>query len=121
MDFLVFKVFMYMKFLLTESKLKGAIESFIRKTYPEVINVIFETKSVMLGSTDGQPIIRRTTIKVIGDPSDVLSGKPKSEYRLVLEFKRSIKENVNNVFGLNIYEYGSEWDIEVFVLSLKEV
>lgn len=102
-----------MKYLITENKLNNIIERFIRDKFPNVFKVYFTTHRVGLGSTKGTPIIERTKINIIIDNSE--NKLKKFEIK---DMSRDIKMTINDYFNLGIYEYGSEWTIDIVQLAV---
>jgi DnaJ-class molecular chaperone len=102
-----------MKYILLENRLHNTIEKFLKENYPIVYEVNFKTTQVALGSTEGVPTINRTTIEIVLNNS-------KNMYK-THELRRigsEIKNKINVFFNLDIYEYGSEWDVELKQLSI---
>lgn len=109
-----------MKYLITEDRLEGAIERFIKNSFPEVITVSFDTKPVMLASRDNE-IIQRKVIEITMDPHNVLTGGDAVMYDVVAKLKGSIKVGLDSMFGLGLQEYGSKWEVRIYALKRVEV
>lgn len=108
-----------MKYLITEDRLEGAIERFIKSSFPEVITVSFDTKPVMLASRNDE-IIQRKTIEITMDPHNILTGGKSVNYDVVAKLKGSIKVGLDTMFGLGLQEYGSKWEVRTYVLKRVE-
>jgi len=109
-----------MRYLITESKLNNAIESFIRKSFPEVVSVTFGKSNIMLGSDENNRIIERTLIKIILDPNGVLNGNTEESFKSVDRRRaREIRDMVDSFFSLDISKYGSDWDINVYLIKAE--
>ena len=109
-----------MKYIITESKLNNTIESFIRKTYPEVVSVSFNQKNV-LSAGQGYRVRSVTLISIIVDPHKILDGNISGSFQ---GYDRDIRRNIRNdlkIFGLELDKYGSDWDIEVFGIKLEVI
>ena len=109
-----------MKFIITESKLNNTIESFIRKTYPEVVSVSFNQKNV-LSAGQGYRVRSVTLISIIVDPHKILDGNISGSFQ---GYDRDIRRNIRNdlkIFSLGLDKYGSDWDIEVFGIKLEVI
>ena len=109
-----------MKYIITESKLNNTIESFIRKTYPEVVSVSFNQKNV-LSAGQGYRVRSVTLISIIVDPHKILDGNISGSFR---GYDSDIRRNIRNdlkIFGLELDKYGSDWDIEVFGIKLEVI
>ena len=102
-----------MKYLITENKLNNIIERFIRDKFPNIFKVYFTTDRVTLGSTKGLPTVERTKINIIIDNSENKLKKIE-----VNDMAIDIKNTINDYFNLNIYEYGSEWAIDIVQLAV---
>ena len=64
---------------------------------------------------NGDRIIEREIIKIFIDNS-----KNQFTYNELKELAKSIKSDLNSTFALGIYEYGSEYDVEVHkIVSVK--
>lgn len=109
-----------MKYLITEDRLEGAIERFIKSSFPEVITVSFDTKPVMLASRNDE-IIQRKTIEITMDPHNILTGGKSVKYDVVANLKGSIKVGLDTMFGLGLQEYGSRWEVRIYVLNRVQV
>ena len=101
-----------MRVLITENKYYNLIEKYILDGYPEVKNVTFTKKDVYLASGDknGRKIVTRDII-VLGFISGQMTHSPTWNLR-------HIRQDINNVFGLDIGKYGSDWDIDYKIASL---
>jgi hypothetical protein len=93
-----------MKYIITETKINSTIRNFIMESFPMVGDVKYMTQTLVLGSTEGQPRINQTIIRVIFDNKD-------NEYSRgdLIEIKKQIIDKVDGVFGLDTKEYGSAW------------
>ena len=109
-----------MKYLITDDRLEGTIERFIKTSFPEVITVSFKTKPVMLASRDNE-IIQRKVIEITMDPHNILTGGESVKYDVVAKLKGSIKVGLDSMFGLGLQEYGSKWEVNTYVLKRVEV
>jgi len=107
-----------MKYLITESKINSSIERFLKSTFNDVVDVKFKKVGVWLASEDRR--IERTNIQILIDPEGILKGnfKPNKGVLISHDLKREIWRTIDSMFGLNMEEYGSEWDVEFFVLSI---
>ena len=107
-----------MKYLITESKMNSSIERFLRSSFSEVVDVKFSRVGVWLASDDRE--IERTKIQFLIDPEGILKGnfKPNKGHFVGDNLKREIWQTINSMFGLSMEEYGSDWDIEFFVLGI---
>ncbi len=109
-----------MKYLITESKLNNTIESFIRKNYPAVVSVSFDKKKVFLASEDRSHDV--TLISVIIDPYKILGGNIKTGFKgYNSDMRRDIWNTLNSFFSLGFDKYGSDWDIEVYGITLHRI
>ena len=110
-----------MKYLITESKLNKTIESFIRKNYPEVVSVSFDKKPVWLASENRAHDV--TIIYVIVDPHKILEGNISGGFKKYYDsdMRRDIWNTVNSFFSLGFDKYGSDWDIEIYGLTLNRI
>jgi len=66
--------------------------------------------------------IERNKIQVLIDPQGILKGNfnlnvSKGNF-IGYDLKKDIWQTVNSMFSLNMEEYGSDWDIEFFVLGI---
>lgn len=109
-----------MKYLITEERMEGAIDEFLKRSFPEVIVVSFKTKSVMLGSRDNE-IIQRKVIQVTMDPHNIITGGKAVNYTNILNLKKSIRDGLDAMFGLGLNEYGSKWGVVVYSITRVEV
>jgi hypothetical protein len=107
-----------MKYLITESKMNSSIERFLRSSFSEVVDVKFSRVGVWLASDDRE--IERTKIHVLIDPQGILKGNfnVSKGHFIGYDLKKEIWQTVNSMFNLNMEEYGSDWDIEFFVLGI---
>jgi hypothetical protein len=105
-----------MKFLITESKLVESIKKFILQEYPEVGDVFFTTKRVVLGSIKGLPVIEQTIINVVINNS---KNQLKKDY--ISKLETNIIESVDSVFNLKYEDYGSLWDFKIYQLAITDL
>jgi hypothetical protein len=108
-----------MKYLITESKIESTIESFLRSSFDEVVDVKFKKVGRILGSDENRRI-EVTKIQILIDPEGILKGNfnPNRGHFVGDDLKIQIWQTINSMFSLNMEEYGSEWDIEFHVLSI---
>ena len=96
-----------MKYIITESRINNLLEKYILERFPMVKNVSFTTKKVQLAgepNSRGEKIIDRNIINLSWDWGEMEWSPNKTT--------KSIIVDVNRMFGLNIGEYGSDWDIK---------
>jgi hypothetical protein len=108
-----------MKFLITENKLNNYIEMYLKENFEDVVDVKFVKKKVLLASEDRT--IESTEIQILIDPMKVLKGNFQMVRADVSEVRRNIWRQLNSMFGLNIEEYGSPWDIKFFVITTSQI
>lgn len=101
-----------MKYIITESKLNNAIESYIVRTFPQVYKVELREKKVMLGSTKGNPVKNVTVIHIVIDNTEKMGMVELSE------LKNNIIDNVNSMFSLGWPKYDGDWDFVFDVLVI---
>jgi len=109
-----------MKYLITESKIESSIESFLKSSFDDVVDVKFKKVGRVLGSDENNKKIEVTMIQILIDPEGILKGNfnPKKGYYVGDDLKIQIWQTINSMFSLNMEEYGSEWDIEFLILSI---
>lgn len=108
-----------MKYILTENKLNSSIEKFILQTFPFVVSVHFVKKGVWLASEDRR--IEQTLIKVITDPNKVLEGNVGENNKRFYGLRADIWNSINPLFNLKLEEYGSNWDLNVFMIKAERI
>jgi hypothetical protein len=108
-----------MKYLITESRIESAIESFLKSSFSEVVGVNFKNITKVLTYDDGKRI-EVNVIEILIDPEGILKGNfnPKKEYYVGEDLKIEIWQTINSMFSLNMEKYNSEWDIEFLILSI---
>ena len=94
-----------MKYLISETKMNSTIRNFIMESYPMVGDVQYYSQTLVLGSTEGQPRISQTIIRVIFDNKDNRYSRED-----LIQLKNQIIKKVDGVFGLDTKAYGSKWD-----------
>jgi hypothetical protein len=95
-----------MKYLITESRINNLIEKYILERFPMVNGVSFTKKKVQLAgepNSRGENIIDRNVINLTWDWEEMEWSPNKTI--------KSITNDVNDMFELNIGKYGSDWDI----------
>lgn len=96
-----------MKYIITESRINNLLEKYILERFPMVKNVSFTTKKVQLAgepNSRGEKIIDRNVINLSWNWEEMEWSPNRTT--------KSIIVDVNRMFGLNIGEYGSDWDIK---------
>lgn len=96
--------------------LKKSIDKFVRDSYPNVHDVNFSTRKVLLGSSPGNPVVDVTVVTIVIDNSD--NGMTTGQ---VYKQGISIINTVNGFFGLNYETYGSGWDFNIAHLHVSKV
>lgn len=93
-----------MKYLISETKMNSTIRNFIMESFPMVGDVKYMSQTLVLGSTEGQPRINQTIIRVIFDNKDNRYSRAD-----LMDLKKQIIKKVDGVFGLESEKYGSGW------------
>jgi len=106
-----------MKYLLKEDKMQGLIERYIKSQFDDIVSVNFEKKKVILGHEN--KIITATTIIVVVDPNGICRGNYDNEFEDHVSVRGKIRGQVDQVFGLNMFEYGSKWDMRVLFVETR--
>jgi hypothetical protein len=105
-----------MKYIITENKMNDLIEKVLKKNEPEIIDVEFGTRKVVLASKTEKhnpgDVVEKTLIKVTVDNIDkhLMQG----DYN---EIYRSIRDNLNSYLNINLNEYGVLYDLEFYALE----
>jgi hypothetical protein len=63
---------------------------------------------------------------VVLDPLGITEGVPSNNFRGYVknkgvELKREIWRTLDNMFALGLEEYGSDWDLSVFIINLEQI
>lgn len=107
-----------MKYLITENKMHEVITKVLKSAEPEIVDVKFGTRNVMLATkTNRNEIgdrVAQTIIKVTIDNTD--KHLTPSQYRPIYE---GIVNVINSFFSLEVMEYGSQHDVQFYVLEKK--
>ena len=109
-----------MKYVITENNFKNSIEKYLKESFPEIISVNFKTKSVFLASDNGRTI-SRNVIEIIADPFNAREGNKKYTYSVAKKLKSRIWGSIDSLFGLGFEEYGSDWDMEYFIIKIESM
>lgn len=105
-----------MKYLITESKFNDTIKTYILSEFNMVHDVYFTTKTVVLGSSEGYPIIERNIINVV-----INNSKNELKYRDLKDISNDIIDSVDGVFNLNVLKYSSKWEFNVGQLAIVDL
>jgi hypothetical protein len=102
--------------MINENRLNDLIIKTLKKEYPDIVDVEFGSKKVMLASSSEKHKIGDTLdvtiIKVTVDNIDkhlMFSG--------IKDMFSDIKTTLDSYFTLGIEEYGSLYDVELYVLE----
>jgi hypothetical protein len=109
-----------MKYIITENNLKNSIEQYLKDSFPEIVSINFKTKSVMLASDNGRTITRNV-IEVVADPFNAREGNKTYTYSEAKKLKSRIWGSIDGLFGLGLEEYGSDWDMEYFIIKIESM
>lgn len=111
-----------MKYIITENNLKNTIEQYLKESFPEIISVNYRTKSVMLAS-DGGRTIERAVIEIIADPYNTMEGKKSTlmDYSKAKKLKTRIWDRLDGLFGLGLGEYGSNWEMQYYIIKIESM
>ena len=109
-----------MKYVITENTLKHSIERYLKESFPEIVSVNFRTKSVWLAS-DGGRRIERNVIEIIADPFNTRESNRLYNYSDAKKLKSRIWNSLDSMFGLGFEEYGSEWDMDYFIMKIESM
>ncbi len=100
--------------------METTIENVLKKNFPEIIDVNFFDKKVMLGSGE-RKTIDVTVINIIIDPLGIVSGSKKEDDLYGRTTKREIINFLEKFLGIDWRKYGSKWDISVNKIVLTSV
>lgn len=105
-----------MRYIINENRLNDLIIKTLKKEYPDIVDVEFGSKKVMLASSSEKHQIGDridvTIIKVTVDNTD--------KHLMFSDIKNmfsDIKTTLDSYFTLGIEEYGSTYDVELYVLE----
>ena len=105
-----------MKYIITENKLHDLITKVLTKEFPEIVEIDFGSRKVTLASKTEKfnpgDTIEMTIIKVTVDNRD-----KRFMFNDLKEMYRDIKKTVDSYFTLGMEEYGSSYDVELYVLE----
>jgi hypothetical protein len=105
-----------MKYIITENKLHSLITKVLTKEFPEIVEIDFGSKKVMLASKTEKfnpgDTIEVTIIKVTVDNRD-----RRIMFSDLKEMYSDIRKSVDSYFTLGMEEYGSPYDLELYVLE----
>lgn len=105
-----------MKYIITENKLHGLITKVLNKEFPDIVDVEFGSRKVTLASKtekfNSGDTIEVTIIKVTVDNRD-----KRFMFNDLKEMYRDIKKTIDSYFTLGMEEYGSSYDVELYVLE----
>jgi hypothetical protein len=119
----------------TTSDLKNDIESFLLDNFPLIVTLSFSSPYVVgLGSsfdeeTGKMVTIYRTSIYITLDPRKILEGSEgfdpldkfiRFEYDPKL-YMNNIKKSLKKYFNIDVFEYGSKWEVRGYVLGLDTI
>lgn len=112
-----------MKYIITENTLKHTIEKHLKESFPEIMSVNFRTKSVFLASDGDGRTIERNVIEIIADPYNATEGNKSSllDYSKAKKLKTRIWDRLDGLFGLGLGEYGSNWEMQYFVIKIESM
>jgi len=97
--------------------MQGLIERYIKSQFDDIVSVNFEKKKVILGHEN--KIITATTIIVVVDPNGICRGNYDNEFEDHVSVRGKIRGQVDQVFGLKMFEYGSKWDMRVLFVETR--
>ena len=98
--------------------MNNVIKDFLMKHFKEVTDVKFVKVNVRLGSDDRD--IVRNQIRILITPEYILDGNFDDRvYFSQVGFHKEICDSLNNMFNLDLYEYGSEWGVRLYVLDVR--
>ena len=106
-----------MKYLLKEDRMQGLIEKYIKSQFDDVVSVNFEKIKVLLALEN--ITITRTEIIVVVDPNGICRGNYDNEFENHVSVRGKIREQVNEFFGLKMFEYGSKWNVRVLFVETR--
>ena len=107
-----------MKYIITESRMESMIKEYILKNY-DVAEVEFGNKRVHLGSgpnDKGETSVIQKTITIY-----INNIKNTKNYGELKDTKRSISNSLEQLFGVDFLTYGSEWDLNFYQITRKEL
>ena len=96
--------------------MESHIENFLKKVYPEVVLVKFSDKKVQLGSEN--KTITKRLIQIVIDPYGILNGNIKYDTTSTRSIHNDILTKLNDTFPLDLWTYGSSWDVDIHDLRL---
>lgn len=112
-----------MKILIKESQMNLAIEQLIKRSVNNVVSVNFKEKQAMAYDKE-KTTYTKTVIQVIADPGNVLEGNTynfkRGDYKHK-EMRYELTETLKRYMDIELYEFKSPYDLELFIVSTTEV
>jgi hypothetical protein len=112
--------------------LKPEITEFLLTNYPLIVGVSFSSPYV-IGLFDfdeesgRRETIYRTSIYITLDPKKILDNE-NTEQKLLdrydydpKKYISDIRKSLKRYFNIDVFEYGSKWDLRGYVLDIKQI
>ena len=116
---------LHMKIIITESQRNNVIERLLKTTIPNIIDVKFRDIPVSAWDGGKEPKkFTRTVINIIVDPGNVFEGNlynVKGESYSYMTLKQTIGETLDKVLSINVSEFMSPYQYEVYIVNTKKV
>jgi len=107
-----------MKYIITENKMESMIKEYILKNY-DVLDVEYTESNAYLAS--GPNKNGETTIKVKVINVYIENFKHQKRLSDIQKIKYSLWETLEGIFGINLSEYGTKWDLNVYQLKREAI
>lgn len=107
-----------MKYIITENKMESMIKDYILNHY-DVMDVDYTLHNVHLASGPNAKGERNIRCKRINVYVENIRGEKRLHE--IQEIKTSIWNMLDGLFGIDISEYGSEWDLRVYQVKREEI
>lgn len=105
-----------MKYIINENRLNDLIIKTLKKEYHGIVDVEFGSRRVMLASKTEKynpgDTIEVTVVKVTVDNID-----KSFKFSDLQEMYKDIKRTLDSYFTLGMEDYGSKYDVELYVLE----
>lgn len=105
-----------MKYIIKENKLNDLIEKVLKLNFPEIVDIDYGTKRVMLGSeTEKYKIGDKIEVTIIKVTVNNINKELKPQDFITMG--KDIRSVLKSTLSLDIEEYASLYDIELYAIE----
>ncbi len=105
-----------MKYIITENKMNELVSRVLREQIPNIVDIEFDTKKVLLGSDHGEYKMG-DTIEVTVVKLSINNMDKRMNYTELSDIYNEAKRILREFLSIDVEEYGSLYHVELYTIE----